>query len=152
LTDEIRRYKSKNMTIKFAQTAEDILKCWAVVSTLRPHLDKENFVSLVQKMQSDGYLLAFVEADEKAMSAVGYRYLEFLFCGQHIYIDDLVTLPEARGKGYAGALLDFVDNEARKAGLKVVTLDSGHHRSDAHRLYLNKGYKISAHHFFKDLG
>ena len=139
------------MTIKFAKSPEDIAKCWDVIHALRPHLVKDDFVPLVQELQTEGYHLAFVEVEGKAVSAVGYRYLHFLFCGKHIYIDDLTTLAEYRGKGYAGILLDFVDAEARKNGLKTVTLDSGHHRSDAHRLYLNKGYKISAHHFIKTL-
>ena len=135
------------MTIKIAQTSEDIAKCWESIYALRPHLEKDNFVALVQEMQAEGYVLAFVEVAGKAASAIGYRYLQFLFCGKHIYIDDLSTLPEYRGHGYGSALLDFVAAEARKKGLKTVTLDSGHHRNDAHRLYLNKGYKISSHHF-----
>jgi GNAT superfamily N-acetyltransferase len=139
------------MIIKLAESPKDITKCWAAVHALRPHLVQENFVSLVQELQTEGYHLAFVEVDGNAVSAIGYRYLHFLFCGKHIYIDDLSTLPDARGKGYAGTLLDFVAAEARKKGLNVVTLDSGHHRSDAHRLYLNKGYVISAHHFMLKL-
>lgn len=139
------------MTVKIAQTPEDISKCWEAIYALRPHLEKESFVALVQELQTTGYHLAFIEKDGKAAAAIGYRYLHFLFCGKHIYIDDLTTLPECRSQGYASALLDFVHEEARKNGLKTVTLDSGHHRSDAHRLYMNKGYKITAHHFTLNL-
>ena len=135
------------MTVKHAQTPEDIIKCWDAIQALRPHLEKTTFVALVQDMQTTGYHLAFIEEDGKAAAAIGYRYLHFLFCDKHIYIDDLTTLPDYRGLGFASALLDFVANEARKNGLKTVTLDSGHHRTTAHRLYLNKGYAISAHHF-----
>ena len=135
------------MTVKFAQTPDDINKCWEAMYALRPHLEKTEFVALVQELQTTGYHLAFIEKDGKAAGAIGYRYLHFLFCGKHIYIDDLTTLPEYRGQGVGGALLDFVADEARKNGLKTVTLDSGHQRHAAHRLYLNKGYVISAHHF-----
>ena len=100
-----------------------------------------------RKVQTTGYHLAFIEKEGKAAGAIGYRYLHFLFCGKHIYIDDLTTLPEYRGQGIGGILLDFVADEARKNGLKTVTLDSGHQRYAAHRLYLNKGYVISTHHF-----
>ena len=135
------------MTVKFAQTPDDINKCWEAMYALRPHLEKNEFVALVQELQTTGYHLAFIEKDGKAAGAIGYRYLHFLFCGKHIYIDDLTTLPEYRGQGIGGILLDFVAEEARKNGLKTVTLDSGHQRHAAHRLYLNKGYVISAHHF-----
>ena len=139
------------MTVKFAQTPDDINKCWEAMYALRPHLKKTEFVALVQELQTTGYHLAFIEKDGKAAGAIGYRYLHFLFCGKHIYIDDLTTLPEYRGQGIGGILLDFVAEEARKNGLKTVTLDSGHQRHAAHRLYLNKGYVISAHHFTLNL-
>ena len=87
----------------------------------------------------------------KAVSAAGYRYQQYLYIGKHYYIDDLVTLESARGGGYAGALLDFIVAQAKEKGYNAVTLDSGHHRSTAHRLYLNKGFVISAHHFEKRL-
>lgn len=139
------------MIVQIATTPEDIAKCWDAIYALRPHLDKETFISLIQELQATGYHLAFIEKDGRAAAAIGYRYLHFLFCGKHIYIDDLSTLPEYRGQGFGSALLDFVHEEARKKGLDVVTLDSGHHRSDAHRLYLNKGYVISSHHFTRKI-
>ena len=137
--------------IKIAKTDIDFLKCWAVIKELRPHLETENFVSMLREMTSEGYQLAFIEEHEQAVAAVGFRYLQFLFLGKHIYIDDLSTMPEARGKGYGGQLLDFVENIAREKGYSAVTLDSGHQRFTAHRLYINKGYTISSHHFTKKL-
>ena len=141
----------QSIQVTVAKSVEDIQKCTRVIRELRPHLSETEIVEQVLEMMQEGYQLAFVEEHGVAMSAVGYRYLQFLFCGKHFYIDDLVTLPEARGKGYAGALLDFVHERAREAGFKFVTLDSGHHRHDAHRLYLNKGYAMKAHHFIKEL-
>ena len=140
-----------NMDIKTAKTKEDILKCWDVINVLRPHLEKDKFVATILEMISEGYILAFIEEDGIAVSATGYRYLQFLYIGKHYYIDDLVTLESARGKGYAGKLLDHVITEAKKNGYAAVTLDSGHQRHTAHRLYLNKGFVISAHHFQKKL-
>lgn len=139
------------MEIKDAGSADDIFKCWNVIHELRPHLVKEEFVDRVLSMMQEGYLLTFVEVDGIAVAAVGYRYLDFLFNGKHFYIDDLVSLPDARGKGYAGALLDHVTALAKNRGYDSVTLDSGHHRYNAHRLYLNKGYNIVAHHFLMPL-
>ena len=139
------------MEIKLCQSETDIQKCWQVLLELRPHLIETEFVPTVKEMISEGYQLAFIEEDGKAVAAIGYRYLQYLYNGKHIYIDDLSTLPAARGKGYAGKLLDYVEAEARAKGYKAVTLDSGHQRFDAHRLYLNKGFTIVAHHFSKTL-
>lgn len=139
------------MEIKIAHSDSDILKCFKVIKELRPHLAEENFLSLIKKMMTEGYELAFIEENNKAVAAVGFRYLQLLYNGTQYYIDDLTTLPESRGRGYAGRLLDFVETLAREKGFNTVTLDSGHQRFDAHRLYLNKGFKIVAHHFSKTL-
>jgi len=139
------------MKITAAKSDAEILMCWEVLHELRPHLEKEKFLSLIKEMMNEGYELAFVEENGMAVSAIGFRYLQFLFAGKHFYIDDLVTLPSARKKGFGAALLDYVFELAKKNGYEKVTLDSGHHRNDAHRLYLNKGFKMLAHHFVKDI-
>ncbi|GDX53399.1 N-acetyltransferase GCN5 [Bacteroidota bacterium] len=139
------------MKITEAKSDVEILKCWNVIHELRPHLEKESFLLLIKEMMKEGYRLSFIEVDGKAVAAVGFRYLQFLFAGKHFYIDDLVTLAEYRKNGYAALLLDYVFNLAKQNGYEKVTLDSGHHRYDAHRLYLNKGFKIFAHHFVKQL-
>lgn len=139
------------MMVRLAQTPEDITKCTRVILELRPHVPATTLVPMVTDMMKEGYQLAFIEENGEAMSAIGFRYLQFLFCGKHFYIDDLVTLPEARGKGYGGILLDYVADIAREKGYGVITLDSGHHRHTAHRLYLNKGFFISSHHFVKNI-
>lgn len=139
------------MQIQIAITNEDILKCWEVMKTLRPHLIKEDFLPMVKEMMSEGYQLAYIEEDRKAAAAVGFRYQQYLYNGKHFYIDDLSTLPEYRGKGYGGMLLDYVGALAKERGFKVITLDSGYTRFDAHRLYLNKGFTLASHHFSKNI-
>ena len=137
------------MVIQTGKSAVDIFKCREVVFELRPQLEQENLLVIIQEMMSEGYQFAYIEVDGKAVSFIGYRYLQYLFNGKHIYIDDLSTLPEYRGKGYADKLLQHVEEIAILKGYDVVTLDSGHQRTDAHRLYLNKGFNIVAHHFSK---
>lgn len=139
------------MEIKLCKTADDILKCWSVLLELRPHLLHHSFVATIQQMITEGYQLAFIEEDAKAVAAIGFRYLQFLYNGKHLYIDDLSTLPSCRGKGYGTKLLQYVEAEAMAKGYQTITLDSGHQRTDAHRLYLNQGFNIVAHHFSKKI-
>lgn len=139
------------MEVKLAQTEDDILRCQDVMLALRPHIPADQFLGLVQEAMEGGYQLAYIEEAGRAVAAVGFRYLQFLFNGKHFYIDDLSTLPECRGKGYGGRLLDFVAELAKKEGFQVITLDSGFHRHDAHRLYLNKGFQIASLHFSKKI-
>ena len=140
------------MTIQIAETDTDILKCWKALKELRPHLVEDSFLATVKEMITEGYQLVFIEGEKDyAVSVIGFRYLQFTYNGKHFYIDDLSTLPEARGKGYAGILIDHVCHLAKQKGYHVVTLDSGHQRYNAHRLYLNKGFIIASHHFSKNL-
>lgn len=140
------------MTIQTAETDKDILKCWKALKELRPHLSEETYPEMLKEMISEGYQLAFIEGEEGiGLSVIGFRYLQFTYNGKHFYIDDLSTLPEARGKGYAGILIDHVCDLAKQKGYNEVTLDSGHQRHAAHRLYLNKGFSISSHHFSKKI-
>ncbi|MBO9681543.1 MAG: GNAT family N-acetyltransferase [Flavisolibacter sp.] len=135
------------MEIKQATEKEDFLKCWEVVRELRPHLDQEQYLTLILYMIDEGYKMIYIEENGKGVAFCGYRLTTMLHRGRSIYIDDLCTLPEARGQGHAKALLDYVLEEARAEELQSIHLDSGHHRHDAHRLYLNFGFKITSHHF-----
>ncbi len=132
----------------FAETDDAIRRCAAALRVLRPHLSDEDIFARVRKQQAtQGYRLAYRESGGIVVSAVGFRPMDTLAWGKMIYIDDLVTLPEARGGGHAGALLDEVITLARLEGCDAVHLDSGYQRQDAHRLYLNRGFVLACHHF-----
>ena len=139
------------MEIRFAQCDREILSCWEVVKELRPHLRQEQYLQQVRDMMEEGFRMIYIPAPnvspEKAAAFAGYRNSHKLFNGKTIYIDDLSTLPEYRGRGYGGQLLDFIFQLARESGKTAVTLDSGYQRNDAHRLYLSKGFTLYAHHF-----
>jgi GNAT superfamily N-acetyltransferase len=139
------------MNIQLAKNDHDIVKCWEVIKELRPHLEEHSFVPMVKEIMNEGYQLAFIEVEDKAAAAVGFRYIQYLFNGKQYYIDDLVTLREYRGKGYGAKLLDYVFELAKENGYKHVSLDSGFQRHDAHRLYLNKGFILATHHFIKQI-
>ncbi len=88
-----------------------------------------------------------------AVAIAGFRLSTSLSRGRHVYIDDLSTVSSARRRGFAGELLGWIHSEAKRLGCGQVHLDSGvgPSRQAAHRLYLNSGYVISAHHFARCL-
>jgi ribosomal protein S18 acetylase RimI-like enzyme len=140
------------MEIKLATEKKDFLKCWEVVKLLRPALDQDRYLTLMLYMLDEGYKMIYIEENGQVVSFCGYRLITMLYRGRSLYIDDLCTLMEYRGKGYARALLDHVFNEAKEEELQSIHLDSGHQRYEAHKLYLNSGFKIRAHHFQLTLG
>lgn len=140
------------MECKQATTRVDIEICKDAILEFRPNLEPETVVDQVfQMISSEGFELAFVPNEDhtKATAFIGYRKLNLLRTGPMIYIDDLFTFPEFRGKGYAGALLDHVALQAAGGGIKSIHLDSGYALHTAHRLYLNKGYYLACNHFAK---
>jgi len=139
------------MEIKQALSKEEFINCWGVVQHLRPLLTVDSYLNLVLFMLDESYKMLFTEEDGRAVSICGYRYNTMLHRGRGIYIDDLYTLEGYRGKGHASALLHHVFAEARENNLQSIHLDSGHQRFDAHRLYLQKGFRITDHHFSLEL-
>jgi len=133
--------------IQIAEIDDEILRCFAVMAELRPHLRLEEFVARVRRQQADGYLLAFLEADGDVKSVAGYRFLENLAWGKFLYVDDLVTSEGARSQGYGQQLFDWLVAQARAAGCDQFHLDSGVQRFGAHRFYLAKRMDITCHHF-----
>lgn len=138
------------MTIETVQNDADILKCRGAIQALRPLLTDDIYTEAVRQTLADNRQIIFIEDGTPDAAAVavfetGYN----LFRGKYIYIDDLSTLPTQRGKGYAGMLLDWIAEYARKEGFHEIHLDSGVNagRTDAHRLYLNKRFQVASLHF-----
>jgi len=145
------------MTVAIANSDADIKRSLPAMLALRPHLTPEKaFEQIRFQQENESFVLAFIDTgnpEEPAPAVAGYRIMTLLYSGKTLYIDDLSTLPDTRGKGYASILLDFIIGQARQLGCQCVSLDSGQNpaRYDAHRLYLNKRFNITSHHFKLDL-
>jgi GNAT superfamily N-acetyltransferase len=120
---------------------------------LRPHhADRDEFVRRVDEVQRpQGYRLVGAFDGDRVVAVAGFRVIENLVAGRSLYVDDLSTLPEARRRGHAAALLRWCADEARRLGCDELELDSAvvPERTDAHRLYFNQGLRITAFHFEK---
>ena len=139
------------MNVQVAKTREEIEFCKRALIEFRPNLDPDTLVEQVLRMGVEGFQLIYI-ADEKnseAAAIAGFRIFEMLRTDTIIYIDDLFTFQENRGKGYASALLDYVDHLALSLNIKTVHLDSGFDLHPAHRLYQKSGYFLACHHFAK---
>ncbi len=138
--------------VQLATDRDAIASCYNVMLQLRPHLvSKEAFVSQVERQLKEGYYLAYIQERGEVKALAGYRFLEFLAWGKVLYLDDLISESSHRKNGYGTHVLKWVINQAKKAGCDQVHLDSGPQRHDAHRLYLNHGFKIIGYHFALDL-
>ena len=131
--------------------AGDTALAFDAMSELRPHIESvDEFVERVDDLQRpQGYRLvgAFAPGIDAAVAVAGFRTGHNLADGHYLYVDDLVTLAAHRKKGYAGAVMEWLRDEAAALGCDVLDLDSATRRHDAHRFYLGTGMDITAFHF-----
>ena len=136
----------KQIEIFLATSDAELMACFPVVSVLRPHLAQADFLPQIRRQQAQGYQVLALRHQGLIQSFAGFRLAEFLAWGKLLYIDDLSTLPEAKGQGLAGALLDWLIDYAKQHHCSAVHLDTGYARHAAHKLYLRKGFELSCHH------
>lgn len=134
-----------------AESDEEIARCFDVMSELRPHVQRDEFVGLVRLMQTQSYRLAFMEDQGRIVAVAGYRVTTNLHMGRHLYIDDLVVADNARSKGYGSDFLRWLRARAVEAGCRFFDLDSGTQRGRAHRFYFANGFTIASYHFSEPL-
>lgn len=139
------------MEIHHPITDDEINACFTVISELRPHLKYDEFLPQIRRQEAHGYRIVAIREDGVITSVAGYRITEFLIWGKFLYVDDLVTATDKRGRGHAGALLSWIIDHAREMGCNNVQLDSGFTLHPAHRLYHSKGFHLACHHFKLDL-
>ena len=134
--------------IRFAESDEDIERCYQVMSELRPHLSRSGFIDQVKRqIDESGYQLMFLEYDSDVKAVAGIRVAEWLARGKSLDLEDLVSTENERSKGFGGALFDRIVEYAREQSCIEVRLVSHVTRYRAHQFYLKKGMIIDAHFF-----
>lgn len=130
------------------ETDEQIAATYEVMRQLRPHLLREEYVPRVRAlMASDGFHLAALIDDGEVRAAAGYRFMDMLYCGRLLYVDDLVVDERVRSRGYGSRLLDWLKAEARSHGCHELQLISRVVREQAHRFYFREGLGIECFQF-----
>jgi GNAT superfamily N-acetyltransferase len=125
----------------------------AAMLTLRPRW--KTSAALVEfidtRLRPTGYRLFGVFEDDlsAAVSVIGFREMWSTAWGHCLYVDDVSTVRNARGRGYADVLMQWAIAEAERLNCEAVHLDSGvgEERSAVHRLYMRNHLQITAHHF-----
>src|SRR3954447_10036874 len=118
--------------------------------------DLLTLAAVADGQRAAGYRLvgSFEPGEDDAAAVAGFRLQQNLAWGRHLYVDDLATRADRRGRGHGGALMRWLAVEACRAGCEQLHLDSGGgaDRADAHRLYFNAGLRIGSYHFQRAVG
>ena len=133
-------------------TDEEILAARRVMRQLRPQISEADYLQTVRRMmQTDGYLQAAVYDADAVVAVAGYRFMEMLYAGKTLYVDDLNTDETRRSRGHGKMLMDWLKREAKERGCVQLQLDSGVQREQTHRFYFREGLTINCYHFRVDL-
>lgn len=132
-----------------ARLTEDLLP---VLLELRPHLTEDLFRSILAEGHGQGLrFTAAYDEDGVCVGAAGWRIVANTAQVRKLYVDDLVTAATARSTGVGRALLAHLEDHARAAACTALALDSGTHRTDAHRFYFRERMAVTAFSFDKPL-
>jgi GNAT superfamily N-acetyltransferase len=139
--------------VQRATTDADIARCFAVMRQLRPHLkDEADFIARCRaQMAEAGWTLIYVEDGDAVAAVSGFRIQHMLHSGKTLYVDDLVTAEDKRGRRFGEVLMAWMEQTARDAGCETFSLDSGTQRTGAHKFYFRMGLPITSFHFAKKL-
>lgn len=139
------------MNIRIATSDTDIAACYPVMQALRLHVEEEGFLARVRSQEISGYRLAFMEQSEIVVAVAGFRVAENLAWGRFLYVDDFVTHPLHRSKGYGAKLMSWLKGYAADNDCLQLHLDSGMHRNEAHRFYEREGMTKASFHFSENI-
>ena len=116
---------------------------------LRPQLPAD-YTTKMQKVFADGAEMCVAVLGERVVGVAVYREFENTHIGRRFYIDDLVTDEAERSTGAGRTLIAYLEKLARQRGCPGFDLESGTHRTRAHRFYFREGFFITAFSFRKE--
>jgi GNAT superfamily N-acetyltransferase len=129
-----------SIEIRPAKTPTDLEACFPVMHALRPHLTgASELARRILAQAEQGYRLLAAWRSGVVIGAVGYRMQDNLIRGRFCYVDDLVVVEAERRHGLGARLLDVVAAEARRAGCRFLTLDTGLDNRIGQRFYFRYG-------------
>ena len=101
-----------------------------------------------QLAEGAAHLLALVDGVPVGFCSLHFRS-RLNEVSPQAWIPDLIVTASARRQGVARALLSEAERLAAEAGCHGLTLESGHHRREAHRLYEAFGMTNAGFYFTK---
>ena len=127
--------------------AEWLARAESVHRQLRPHMPKD-YAAKMAGVLKDAHMALAVESDAVLGLAV-YRWHENTFDDLKFYVDDLVVDEAHRSEGVGHALIAHLEKIARGLNASGLVLDSGTHRTQAHKFYFREGFVITSFNFKK---
>lgn len=116
---------------------DEIQAAFPVMALLRDRIRPESFLAEVRRQQVEGYRLYGGFEQDELLVLAGVRRSHTLSRGEHLFVDDLVTVESSRDRGYGRVMMRWLADRAAEEGLPRIYLDS---RSTARGFYERLGF------------
>jgi hypothetical protein len=126
-----------------------LAKALPVHKQLRPQLEDLQYEIKMRRVFAQGGRMCVAVRGDSVVGLAVYRMYENTADGRLLYVDDLVTDDGQRSEGVGHALLQHLEQRARRHDREMISLDSGVHRARAHKFYFREEMAISSYHFRK---
>lgn len=99
-------------------------------------------IAIIQLIQNEQYgRLWLIKCEDEV---IGYVLLTFGFIlefyGQHAVLDEIYVSPSHQGQGVGKAVIAFLEEYCRKAGMKALRLEVESSNTNARKLYRNANF------------
>ncbi|MBD3848853.1 GNAT family N-acetyltransferase [Bosea sp. SSUT16] len=143
----------EKVTFRHAQTPNELAACFPVISQLRPRLKgSDEWLERASEMAGDGYRILAAWENNRVVAVAGYRITQNLIHDRFLYVDDLVTSDEQRGRGLGASLLTELSAIAVDQQCNRLVLDTAATNEKARRFYKREGLIDAVIGFVKPLG
>jgi GNAT superfamily N-acetyltransferase len=140
------------MEIVELRTEAELGEAFPIVRQLHDGLDRRRYEELLAEMRPNGYRMFATRQAGELTAVAGVQVQINLYYERHLYVFDLVAAEGARSKGHGLALLEHVENFARREGCKYLALACGREREGALRFYERFGFERPGYSMRKALG
>lgn len=132
--------RSPGIELGHVHAPDELAACFPVMSVLRPGLkDVSEWMARASDMKCDGYRILAARHGGRVLAIAGYRVTENLCHGRFVYVDDLVTASDQRGRGLGGTLLRELTEIGVEECCQRLVVDSDATNIAARRFYINEG-------------
>jgi GNAT superfamily N-acetyltransferase len=125
------------LDVRELATDAEIAAAYPLARQLRDRIREDTFLAEVRRQAIQGYRLYGGFEDGRLVALAGVRRSHTLSSGEHLFVDDLVTAEDARGRGHGRSMLDWLGRQAADEGIPRIYLDS---RATAKGFYASVGF------------
>lgn len=144
----------KNKTNKYIIKLVPKTKIYSILPLLRLLNDKiseQVLKNRLDEMINQGYECVGVYDKRKLIGISGLWILTKYYAGRHIEPDNVIIMPEYRGKGVGKLLMQWIYKYAKEKGCIASELNCYVTNEKGQKFWFNQGYKILGYHFQKKL-